>query len=73
VGPILDLAVVALAVMVGGTLVILAWTLGVAIPAALRRTRADIVDARLRLVVVERRLRARARRARQSTADEGDR
>lgn len=56
-GPILDLAVVALAVLVCGTLVLLAWTLGVTIPAALRRSRGDIVDARLRLVLTERRLR----------------
>ncbi|HET6379823.1 MAG TPA: hypothetical protein VFH63_02150 [candidate division Zixibacteria bacterium] len=73
-GPILDLAVVGLAVMVGATLVALAWTLGVAIPAALRRTRTEILGARLALVRLERRLRARgtARVAGQSTPDEGD-
>lgn len=61
-GPILDLAVVALAVAVCGTLGLLAWTLGVTIPAALRRSRGDLVGARLRLAVAERRVRRAAER-----------
>jgi hypothetical protein len=57
VGPLLDLAVVALAVMVCGSLVLLAWTLGVSTPRALRRSRTDLVVARLQLTRAERRLR----------------
>jgi hypothetical protein len=64
VGPILDLAVIALALLVCGTLGLLAWTLGVTIPAALRGTRRDLAARRLRLVVIERRLREAAARAR---------
>jgi hypothetical protein len=58
VASILDLAVVALAVMVCGTLGLLAWTLGVAVPAAARRARRDIAEQRLRLAIAERRLRS---------------
>jgi Flp pilus assembly protein CpaB len=57
VAPILDLAVVALAVMVCGTLGLLAWTLGITVPIAARRARRDLADQRARLVVAERRLR----------------
>jgi hypothetical protein len=57
VGPLLDLAVVALAVMVCGSLVLLAWTLGVSISKALRRFRRDIFAARLQVIRSERRLR----------------
>jgi hypothetical protein len=64
VAPILDLAVVALAVMVSLTLGLLAWTIGITIPRALRRTRADLVVARLAVAVAERRLRVLAERAR---------
>ena len=55
---ILDLAVVALAVMVCGTLGLLAWTLGVTIPSAARRARRDIASRRIRLMEAERRLRS---------------
>ncbi|HEX2195056.1 MAG TPA: hypothetical protein VHK63_08900 [Candidatus Limnocylindria bacterium] len=54
---ILDLAVVALALMVGGTLGLLAWTLGITIPVAARRARADVLRARLEVAAAERRLR----------------
>lgn len=55
-GPLLDLAVVALAVMVCVSLALLAWTLGVSVPLALRRARTDLVVARLTLARAERRL-----------------
>lgn len=54
---ILDLAVVALAVMVCGTLGLLAWTLGVTIPRAARRARRDVTNARYRVAIAEGRLR----------------
>jgi hypothetical protein len=57
VASILDLAVVALAVMVCGTLGLLAWTLGITVPNAARRARRDVADQRARLAVAERRLR----------------
>ena len=56
-GPLLDLAVVALAVMVCGSLVLLAWTLGVSTPRALRRGRTELFVARLQVTRAERRLR----------------
>jgi hypothetical protein len=56
---ILDLAVVALALVVCGTLCLLAWTLGVTVPAAARRAREDVGQARLWLAEAERRLRER--------------
>jgi hypothetical protein len=60
VASLLDLAVVVLAVMVCVSLALLAWTLGVGVTRALRRTRDSVVNARLELVVAERRLRAAA-------------
>ena len=54
---ILDLAVVALAVMVCGTLGLLAWTLGVTVPAATLHARRHIANQRARLAHAERRLR----------------
>jgi hypothetical protein len=57
VASILDLAVVALAVMVCGTLGLLAWTLGITVPIAARRARRNVADKRARLAVAERRLR----------------
>jgi hypothetical protein len=57
VAPILDLAVVVLAVMVCVSLGLLAWTLGVSITRVLRRTRENLVNTRLELTVAERRLR----------------
>ena len=68
---ILDLAVIALAVMVCGTLGLLAWTVGITIPSALRRARRDVLQARLSTAVVERRLRTLAR-AIGRTDNEGD-
>jgi hypothetical protein len=58
VGPLLDLPVVALAVTVCGSLLLLAWTLGVSTPRAIGRSRTDLIVARLRLARAERRLRA---------------
>jgi hypothetical protein len=58
VGLVFDLPVVALAVVVCGSLVLLAWTLGVTTPRAIERSRADVIVARLRLARAERRLRA---------------
>lgn len=55
---ILDLAVVALAVMVCGTLGLLAWTLGISVPVAALRARRDIANQRARLAHAERRLRS---------------
>jgi hypothetical protein len=60
VASILDLAVIALAVMVCGTLGLLAWTVGITLPNTLRRVRRDVLRARLATVVVERRLRTLA-------------
>ena len=54
---ILDLAVIALAVMVCGTLGLLAWTLGVTVPAAARRARTDVLRARSQVAEAEGRLR----------------
>jgi hypothetical protein len=61
VAPILDLAVVVLAVMVCVSLGLLAWTLGVSITRVLHRTRENLVNTRLELIVAERRLRETAR------------
>jgi len=61
VAPILDLAVVVLAVMVCVSLGLLAWTLGVSITRVLRRTRENLVNTRLELTVAERKLREAAR------------
>ena len=58
--PILDLAVVVLAVMVCVSLGLLAWTLGVSVTRVLRRTRENLVNTRLELTVAERRLREAA-------------
>jgi hypothetical protein len=73
VGSFFDLAVVAVAALVCISLVLLAWTLGVSITNAMRRGRASIIDARLELAGMERRLRA-AMKATAATdkADEGD-
>ena len=61
VAPILDLAVVVLAVMVCVSLGLLAWTLGVSITRVLRRTRENLVNTRLELTVAERRVREAAK------------
>jgi hypothetical protein len=57
VASILDLAVIALAVMVCISMALLAWTLGVSVTAALRRLRRDVILVRLELAVAARRLR----------------
>jgi ABC-type enterochelin transport system permease subunit len=72
VASILDLAVIALAVMVCGTLGLLAWTLGIAVPNAVRHAQADVLRARLRMVVAERRTRAAMQPNRRADS-EGDR
>ena len=56
-GSILDLAVIAVAILVTITLGLLAWTLGVSTTRALRRARRDLLLARLELATAERRLR----------------
>jgi biopolymer transport protein ExbB/TolQ len=61
VAPLLDLAVVVLAVMICVSLGLLAWTLGVSTTRVLRRTRENLVNARLELTVAERKLRDAAR------------
>ena len=54
---ILDLAVLALAVVVCGSLCLLAWTLDVTVPAAARRARHDVSRARSQVTEAEGRLR----------------
>jgi hypothetical protein len=54
VGPILDLAVIALSVIVCVSLALLAWTLGVTGVAAMRGERARVDALRQRLAVLER-------------------
>jgi hypothetical protein len=54
VGPILDLAVIALSVIVCASLALLAWTLGVTGVAAIRGERARVEALRQRLEVLER-------------------
>jgi hypothetical protein len=74
VGSILDMAVIAVAVLVCISLVLLAWTLGVSITNALRRGRASVIDTRLELATMERRLRhaMRATAETDGRRDEGD-
>jgi hypothetical protein len=57
VGPILDLAVVILAVAVTVSLALLAWTLAVSAAAAARQTRESVLQTRLGMAGTERRLR----------------
>jgi hypothetical protein len=57
VGSILDVAVIAVAILVSVTLGLLAWTLGVSTTRALRRARRDLLLARLQMATAERRLR----------------
>jgi hypothetical protein len=72
VGDLLDFAVIALAGMVCVSLLLLAWTLGVSIPLAVRRFRVELVVARLTLARAERRLQSAAddvrRRSRQGSS-----
>ena len=62
-GLILDLAVVALAAVVIGSLALLAWTLAVSAVRSARRERERIVDMRLRVADAERGFTAAAARA----------
>lgn len=73
-GAILDMAVIAVAVLVCISLVLLAWTLGVSITNAMRRARASVIDGRLELATMERRLRQamRATAGPDGRTDEGD-
>jgi hypothetical protein len=70
VGDLFDLAVIAVAVLVCISMVLLAWTLGVSVTSAIRRTRAEVIEARLGLAVTERKLRGAAKSMREP--DEGD-
>jgi hypothetical protein len=69
VAPILDLTVIALAVLVTGTLCLLGWTLGVTAVRAVSRGRREVVVARLHLAQTERRLRTDAAHARSALAE----
>jgi hypothetical protein len=60
VGPILDLAVIALSVLVCASLALLAWTLGVTGVQAIREERARVDRARARVASLERELTERA-------------
>jgi hypothetical protein len=64
VGLILDLAVVVLAVVVIGSLALLAWTLAVSSVRASRRSLAGVTGARRATAEADARLRTAARRAR---------
>jgi type II secretory pathway pseudopilin PulG len=64
VGLILDLAVVALALVVIGSLALLAWTLGVSAVRSVRRGRASVAEVRRSAAESEVRLVAEAERAR---------
>lgn len=68
---ILDLAVIALAVMVCGTLWLLAWTVGITLPGAMRHARREVLQARLAAVLLERRIRS-LRGVPRRTDNEGD-
>jgi hypothetical protein len=63
VGLILDLTVVALALVVIGSLALLAWTLAVSAVRASRRSLAGVADARRSIADVDARVRASAARA----------
>jgi hypothetical protein len=69
VGLILDLAVVALALVVLGSLAVLAWTLAVSAVRSSRRNRAGVANARRSIADADERIRASAARAR-STLEE---
>lgn len=62
-GPVLDLAVVALSVLVCLSLGLLAWTLGVTGVRAMREERSRMATLRTRLAERERRLAARVEHA----------
>jgi hypothetical protein len=56
VGLLLDVALLALAVIVCGSLLLLAWTLAITGPESVRRDRAKVAVARERLSLAERRM-----------------
>lgn len=62
-GLILDLAVVALALVVIGSLALLAWTLAVSAVRSARRGLVDVADARRTTAIAEERVRTSAARA----------
>jgi hypothetical protein len=64
VGLVLDLAVVALALVVIGSLALLAWTLGVSAVRSVRRGRASVAEARRSVAEADVRLTAAAEQAR---------
>jgi hypothetical protein len=72
VGSIFDLAVVAVAILVCISMVLLAWTLGVSITNAMRRGRASVIRGRLEMAVMERRLRDAMKVTSTTDTDEGD-
>jgi hypothetical protein len=63
VGLILDLAVVALALVVIGSLALLAWTLAVSSVRAVQRGRANVAESRRSVADADARLQASAARA----------
>jgi hypothetical protein len=69
VGLILDLAVVAIALVVIGSLGTLAWTLAVSGVGAVRRERVAVSKARERVREADRRMRAAAARASTTVGD----
>jgi hypothetical protein len=68
VGLILDLAVVALALVVIGSLALLAWTLGVSAVRSVRRGQGSVAEARRTVSESEVRLVAEAEQARSTLA-----
>lgn len=68
-GLILDLAVVALALAVIGSLAVLAWTLAISAPRAVHRQRARIAERRASIADAEVRLRASVDRAATTLAE----
>jgi hypothetical protein len=73
VGLILDLAVVALAVAVIGSLALLAWTLSVSAVRATNERRREVADARRRVASLEDRMRVARERAAATLTRVGER
>ena len=68
-GLLLDLTVVALALVVIGSLALLAWTLAISAVRAERRALAGVTDARRSIAAAETRLRTSAAGAREALED----
>jgi hypothetical protein len=66
---ILDLAVIAIAAVVVGSLALLTWTFAVSSVLAVRRGRQQVAAARAEVAVAERRIMAASRRARTSSGE----